>query len=297
MAIATAPTALSIVTESLKKAGFRTPTPDQVKRGTNEWVQEVFNDIWLTSERSGNTKLKTLQTTAIAISVDNQRRYNLPTDFSDELSIVIMDGANKGTAQTGTQSSVTLESGEDITQATAEGKYVLMTGGTSKGQYRQILTYNATTLVATVEKNFDNAKTPVSGDTYLIVDNYRDLDEISMDELDEMSDPTTPGFPSSFAKFGDEFYFDKPFDAATYGLRLRYYANIHKVDLTEGPTTLITKMYTNWQGVLKLGVQMKAEESISNDRYLNTKKLYDQILSGLILKELPFEGEFQQFTV
>ena len=298
MPIATAPTANSICTEALKKAGFgKKISSTDLLRAKNEWLQEVFSDIWTRSERSGNTRLKTLQTTAMAISVDNQRQYDLPVDFNEELNISILDGDDTGTAQAGTISGVTLESGEDISQADAEGRYYLGTGGTSKGQYRAILTYNTTTFVAAVDRNWDTTKTPVKDDKYLIVNRHYDTDEIGMDELDETLEPTIPGRPTEFSKFGDQFYFDRPFDKATYGLRLRYYANIHNVDLAEGSGNLITKIYTNWHNILKTGIQMKAEGSIKASEHRDTKREYEQLLVHLVAKEIPFGGEMKQFIM
>src|SRR3972149_263482 len=108
MASFASPTADSIVIEGMKKGGIRAPQPSDIKRAKEEWLQEIFNDIWMTSERTGNTRLKTLQTTAVAIGVDNQRQYDLPADFDEELVITILDANDTGTAQSGTINTVTL---------------------------------------------------------------------------------------------------------------------------------------------------------------------------------------------
>ena len=297
MAIATAPTADSIVQEGLKKGGIRTPQVGDIKRAKEEWLQELFNDIWMTSERTGNTRLKTLQTTAVAIGVDNQRQYDLPTDFDEELVITILDSTDTGTAQSGTINTVKLASDEDVTQATAEGKYILMRSGTSKGQYRQILTYNATTKVAAVANNFDSGKTPASGDGYAIIDRYVELEEFSMDELSDYANPTSPGMPVYFAKFNDKFYFDKPLDKSTYGMLLNYYSNLMLIDLAEGEGNLITKIYTNWRGILTTGIKMKTEESIHSTEYKQTKSDYQELLVKLVMKEIPYGGEMVGFTL
>ena len=278
-------------------AGIRTPSVSDTKRAREEWMQEILNDIWNKSSSSGNTRLKTLQATAMAISVDNQRHYTLPPDFNEELRVSILDGDHTGTAQGGTINTVTLQSDEDISQADAEGRYILMTGGTSKGQYAQIISYNTTTKAAIVHKNWDTTKTPANGDTYSIIHKFYDVDEVGVDEMDELITPTNPGLPTRFMKFNDVFIFDVPFDKSTYGIQLRYYANIHNVDLAEGDGTLITKIYTNWQSVLKEGIQWKAEKSMHDDAYKSTKAEYEESLLSLILKELPYGGEFIGFTV
>lgn len=297
MAAAESPTADSIVQEGLKKGGIRTPSVTDIKRAKDEWLQELFWDIWMTSERTGNTRLKTLQTTAIAIGIDNQRQYDLPSDFDEELVITILDATDTGTAQSGTINTVTLASAEDVTQATAEGKYILMTSGTSKGQYRQILSYNATTKVASLASNFDSGKTPVSGDKYAIIDRYLELEEFSMDELADYANPTSPGLPAYFAKFNDKFYFDRPLDKATYGMLLNYFSNLMMIDLAEGAGNLITKIYTNWRGILTTGIKMKTEENIHSTEYKQTRADYQEMLLKLVLKEIPYGGELEQLTM
>lgn len=297
MATATAPTAVSIVTEGMKAAGMRTLSASDISRARDEWLQEIFNDIWMSFESSGNTRLKTLQTTAIAIGVDNQRQYDLPVDFDEELVVNILDGDDTGTSQGGTSSTVTLESGEDISQSDAEGRYILMTGGTSKGQYRQCVSYNTTSLAATIDRNWDDGKTPAGGDTYLVVKQHHLIEEIGISELDEILEPTVPGLPTTFAKFGDQFFFERPLDKATYGLRLRYYANIHKLDLAESSSALITKIYTNWQQVLKTGIKMKAESNMKAAEFSQTQALYFRLVSNLINKEIPYGGELTQLTM
>ena len=197
MAVATVPTAESISTEGLKRAEIISPSQTQISRAVDTWMQELFNDIWNRSIVTGDTRLKTLQTTSVSISVDNQRRYQLPPDFSEELSISILDATDTGTVQSGTSNTVTLESGEGISQETAEGKYYLSTSGTSKGQYREILIYNTSTLIATVDINWDTNKTPVSGDKYAIIDKHYDITEIGVNELDEILNPTNPSMKNS----------------------------------------------------------------------------------------------------
>jgi len=297
MAVQTPPTADALCTESMKMAGIDRPSPEQVKRAKEIWLQQILSSIWMESERTGNTRLKTLHTTAIAISVDNQRVYDLPSNFDEELEITILESTHTGSAQSGTNASVVLASDEDISQGDAEGRYILMTGGASKGQYREIISYDTATVTATPHRNFDNAKTPASGDTYGIVDQRTELKEFNIVELGELSSATTPGRPTRFAKHKRQFYFDKPFDAATYGLLLRYYANIHKIDLTEGEGTLMTQILTDWQDILYTGVQWKAQQSIHDSSWKETYALFKDMLNNLIEKEIPYGGEMMQFTV
>ncbi|TAL13942.1 hypothetical protein EPN95_04615 [Patescibacteria group bacterium] len=297
MAIAAAPTSDSIAKEGLRKGGIRTPQPAEIERAKEEWLTELFNDIWMTSERAGSTRLKTLQMTAIAIGVDNQRQYDLPSDFDEELIVTVLDSAETGTAQAGTISTVTLAAAEDISQANAEGRYVLMTSGTSKGQYRQIIGYNATTKVASVANNFDSGKTPVSGDAYAVIDTLRKLDEIDMSELSEYTNPVSPGLPAFFAKYNDKFYFDRPLDKSTYGLLLNYYSNLMLIDREEGSGKLMTKILTNWHGILVMGIKMKTEETIHSTEVRQTKTDYNEMKANLVAKEIPFGGELTQLIL
>jgi hypothetical protein len=293
MAVPPTVTKERIVKEALQRAGFAEPDAEQMERGKDVWLHEVMNDILVRARGFADGLLKSLHTTSTAITIDNQRRYSVPCDYDEELNLVLLEGTHTDTAQDGDNTTVTLASDEDVTQADAEGHYVLMLAGESKGQYRQITGYNATTKVATVEDAWDSGDVPTSGDTYLIVDTETNLEEDFMDPFDTQANVTAVARPQRFSTFNYEFYLD-PTPDDTYGLRLRYYANPAKIDLDDVKWSTILR---DWQRVLTLGVQMLAEQNNDDDRAEETESKYEKALVGTIARENPFGDEPVKFVM
>lgn len=296
MAVPTAPTATSLVTDALIMAGIPIPTPSQISHAKDSILERVKNEIWSKVLINGDTRLKTLQKSAISIGIINQRRYSVPTEFSEELTVSILDGDTTGIAQGGASLSITLAATETMSKVDAEGNYILMVSGTSKGQYREILSYDSTTKIAVPAIDWDSGKTPVSGDNYLIINKSYDMKEQHQSDLDSVTNPTVVGRPSYFSKFGDEIYFNKPLDKV-YGIRMRFYANLSLVDLTEGSTTLITKIYRNWQAVLEQGIYARKLKELDDNSYRQALQDFERMVENLLLKELPYGGEFAGFEI
>lgn len=291
------PTVTNIKTEALNMAGVDSPSADDLTRA-DKWFQEVLDHIWLTSFKSGNTRLKGLENGYLDISTDNIRTLALPEDFDQEISVNVWDSAvasdDRGTAQSGTNTTIKLASGEDITQVAAEGKYIIITGGTGVDEFKQITAYNATTKVATVESAWTT--NPDSTSTYLVVTKNRPLIRADVREFDDDAGTPAPGIPSEFTVHDQTMIFNRPWDTSTYGVFVRYHMHIHQVNLTEGNTTRIVRLLRNWRHVLTVGIAYKALESEDNDKYLFKKQEFDQGVVALTVKDQPV-SPFSGFTV
>lgn len=295
MSTPTDPTIISICTEGWKKTGVN-PSATELSRAQNEFLQEIFNDIWNRSVITGNTRLKTLQTTMTAVPLHGTRTLDLAEDFDEEFSVCVLDGSIRGTAQSGVPTSLTLSASETTLTATRGlGKYIFTTGGTGSNQIRQIVDYNATNKVATVDTNW--TVTPGPTTTYLIVEKIHLLDEDNQLDEQDYYLPAASGVPSYYSKFGRQLRFDRPFDLTLYGLLIRYYQNLNQVDLVEGPTTFITRILRNWQSVLKQGIYWKTCGTQNDTQEATAKKDYEEMVSALLVKEIPFGGEFVGFTL
>jgi len=294
MATPTDPTIATLCTEGWKKTGV-TPTAAELSRAQTEFFQEILNDIWNRSVITGNTRLKTLQTKLTSVSVKGTRTLDLAEDFDEEYSVAILDGTVRGTAQAGAATTITLASSDTMTASRALGKYIYTTGGTGPNQLRQITDFSATTKIATVDSAW--TVNPASGTTYLIVEQIQVCEEDNdLGEYDFYL-PAAAGRPSFYKKFGRQFVFDKPFDLATYGVLVRYYQNLNQVDLTEGASTLITRILRNWRAVLTQGVYWKACTTQNDSQEKSAKADYEQMVGTLLVKEIPFGGEFVGFTL
>lgn len=294
MATPTDPTLDTLCTEGWKKTGV-TPSTAELSRAKTEFLQEIFNDIWNRSVITGNTRLKTLQTSMTSVSVKGTRTVDLAEDFDEEYSITVLDGSVRGTAQAGGATSITLAASDTMSASRALGKYIFTTGGTGPNQLRQIVLLNATTKVATVDSAW--TVNPASGTTYLIVENALVCEEDNdLGEYDFYL-PSAAGRPSFYKKFGRQLIFDKPFDVSTYGVLTRYYKNLNQVDLVEGASTLITRILRNWRAVLTQGVYWKTCATQNDNQEKTAKADYEQLVSALLVKEIPYGGEFTGFTL
>ncbi len=275
-------------------AGVSSPDADDLTRA-DKWLQEVLDHIWLTSFNSGNTRLKGLESEFLDISTDNIRTLAMPEDFDQEISVNVWDSAvagdDRGTAQTGGNTTITLASAEDITQAKAEGKYIIITGGTGVDEFKQITAYDTSTKIATVESAW--TANPDSSSTYLIVTKNRPLDRADIREFDDDAGTPEPGIPSEFTVHNQVMIFDRPWDASTYGVFIRFHMHIHQVNLTEGNSTRIVRLLRNLRHVLTVGVAYKALEAEDNSRFQFKKQEFDQGVLALTVKDQPvspFEG-------
>jgi len=293
MAKPTSPTARSIATQGLIRAGHPTPSPELLKRAETQWIPELVNEILTLARTTGDGVLRTLHTTAVALTVANLREYAVPGDYDSDMVLTLLDGTSRGTVQAATLQDVTLAASESISQTDAQGSYILMTAGTSAGQYRQITAYDATTKVATVADAWDVGKTPLAADTYMIVERQCDMDEEFSKEFDENTLNTVSGPPQCWMQFGNSLYLDPP-PEKVYGLRLRYYADPTQVDLTD---PIWTAIYERWQAALTAGVKLYAEEELDDDRSKRTRENFATLIGGVIARERPYEDEFEGLTL
>jgi hypothetical protein len=295
MALPTDPTVTTLKTEALKKVGVSSPSATELTRA-DSWLQELLNDIWTRQFKDGNTRLAALQTEAVQISTVGKNFIDLPEDFDEEISIVVLDGDNRGTARAGGATSITLASSETITAANALGKMIVITGGLGSTQYKRIIAYDATTKIATVDSAWTT--NPDSTSTYLVISaKCRKLVEDSVTVLDENNIAASTGKPTYFAKFYRKMIFDRPFDLSTYGILTRYFMHINQVDLTEGSTTRITRIMRSWRSVLDAGLQWKTLADKDDSRQGQYYGIYNSLANGLLVKETPYGGEFEGFTL
>lgn len=294
MAVPSDPTVTQIKTDAYTKAGIDSPSSTELT-DADRLLQEVFNDIWLAAFRDGNTRLKSLETEMLDISTVGTRSITLPEDFDEEISVSIFDGTHRGTAQTGDSTSITLASDEDATESEVVGKTIIITGGTGENSYGVCTAYSTTTKVATVVSW--SSTSPALSSTYLIVNKTIYLDEENVREFDEVGSAPSTGVPSCFAKFNRKIVFDRPFDLSTYGIFIRYFMHLHQVDLSESNTARIVRILRDWRHVITNGLAYKIMELEDNDKYIPTKKSFDEGIQAILVKEIPYGGELTRMRV
>ena len=302
MAVPTQPTIENLCTEAYKKCGIASPDSDQLTRAEDYFLEEIKNDIWHRAGEFGNQRLKSLQSWTVQITTDGLSKYDFLSDFDEEITLTWLTGTHTGTAQDGGNTSITLEDAEDATADETVGKYVLLTGGTgvctpgTQIGFRQITAYDTDTYIATVPTWTTN---PDSTSTYRLINEGIDLEEdnvLDVGGLGTMS--ITEGTPSRFTKIHEDgvtsYILNKNPDASTYGILIRYYANLLLLDT--GGTVHDILLY-NWRNVLTTGMAFKVAEDEDDNKYLAFKNDYEKGVIALLDREMAFGGEFTGFTL
>src|SRR3990167_4814997 len=182
MAAPASPTLASIVTEGLKKAGWKNPTTDNncpYTRARDEWMEEIKNDINIILN---GRYLESLQTERVLALIDGRSRYSQPTDYIANQSMSILHGSHQDTSHAGAAGTITFASDEDATEV--KGREIIITSGTGANQISQAYSYNSTTKIASVSPSW--AVSPNSTSVYMIVDNYYPLDIEGIGIYDDM---------------------------------------------------------------------------------------------------------------
>jgi hypothetical protein len=293
-------TATTTVTEAFDKCGIDNPSDAQVTRAEGYFLREIINDIWTRKDKYDNpVKWKILQSIYLQLTTIGISKYAFTSDFDDEISLSFLDGDHTGTAQAGTETTITLEDEEDASVEDVEGNYILTTGGTGSSQLRQVTDYDDPadeTYVATIATAWTT--NPDETTTYRIINTVTELDEDSTIGMGSLGSSFGLGIPSGYARTTEDeydyFILDKPPNASTYAIFYRYYTNPNKLDLT---SAVMTRLYNNWQTVLTTGCAWKVAEDEDDNRWKIFKDEYEKAVMNLIAKESPASGEFQGFTL
>lgn len=277
MPVPSAPTLASIVSEGLNKGGESSPTTALTTRATNVWIEEIKNDIWNIGK-----KPKLLHVTAYGIFNQGQSKYSNPSDFSSDLSLTILDGNVRGTAQAGSSGSITLAA-DDASGSEIVGKEIVILSGTGQASWSQITAYDDTTKLATVTPNFTTA--PGSGSGYMIVDLEHPVDSRPIFQRDGLRQIPVTGIANEFYPIGDEdygeFVLNKAPDKA-YAARLRYYANIMRVDTDSQHFSTILQ---RWRSIFVCGIEYKQLDDNDDDKDGKAEARYNAKLQTLINRE------------
>ncbi len=288
MAAPSNPTATELCNEGLYKAGYNTTgAAAKLTRASGTWLEEIKNDIYTMSRT-----LKSLVDTYVHITVQNQSRYDMPDDYEETISMVLMDAVFYGTAQTGGTASLTLGSTETATEEDVEGHEVVIYAGTDINESAQCLTYDETTKIATFPAGSFTAS-PDSTSKYFITSDQDPLQYMGISEYDKRAaDTTVRNEPLAYtikenATFGEFYLYPAPYRSSgltVYGVKQRYYANITRVD-TSG--TLISTLYRKWRNTFVQGIFAKALQDMDDTRAKAEMSVYYTLLKTLIAKESP----------
>ena len=274
MAVPSTPTVTSIVTQALKRAGRTTPTATQITEATDHALQEVKADIML---KAATHPL--LLTTATTVLTYGQQRYGTPADYNLPYTMTLLLGPAEwsGTAQGASPSAIILAANFTSDAPSIIGRYLLITGGQGVEEYHQILAWDNTTKLATIEGVW--GVTPISGSTYLIINDHLQLfpSDVST-SFDRIRNNTALGCPQIAATYAQEILLYPVPDNTPYGLLNRYYVDLSSLDETGA---LFVQLLREWRSLFIQGIAVKTMQRFDEDRYQLELSIYENFLGVL----------------
>lgn len=260
MAVPTAPTKTTILTEAYRRCGIPSPTTAQLLRAEDEWLGEVLREI------ASEKRWQVMEETAVQITTANQAVYALPSPLIRVTAIRFYDGT-KGTASAGASSTITVASGSDADL----GRKIFTTGGTGSGQASRVISRSGN--VYTVSPSWTTS--PDSSTTYLIATTEQDLDGPDAG----LPLTSTPGAPRAWEEFEGQLNLYPVPDLSTYALDVRGQADVELIDET---SSRYTQMLREWRPAIIQGVRARIMEDLDDSgQVLAEQKFGDQKLRAM----------------
>ena len=258
MAAPSVPTATSLVTEGLRHARIFYPTPAQISTYQSEVMEQLKNQLWQELKQA-----KPLMTFSYMMLTPGQSRYSCPSDYSSDMTMVILTGLYTGAVSGGSSNTITVSTVPngvyDLNQVLGED--LVITGGTAENSVSQItglVNNNNNTMTLTVYPDFQAI--PDATSTYMIVDNQWPVEQRHIADYDLFHRANGADRPRFFFPTGnetyDEFIFDVPPDNVfQYCARMRYTVNIMTLDLN---SPLLSTLYQKFREFWIYGVKSQA---------------------------------------
>jgi hypothetical protein len=244
-------------------------------------MEEIKEDIYQTEKR-----LKSLMASSYQVTTNGVNNYSVPSDFGEDLSITLMDGAHYGVAQYGTDFSIALATKENIGMDII-GKLIFVYDGAAINQAGQCFSYSPLTKVAGISPGWVTLPDP--GDLYLIIDRYIDLVSVPVWDFERVGYQTETNAPTHFSPIGDtgwgEFLlYPTPYRATgvPWGLKYRYFANLLTLDLA---SPMLATLYYKWRNVWIQGVFSKALEDMDDNRAPAEMTKYRGMINQMVSRE------------
>ena len=256
MAVPAIPTAVSLATEGLRQARIFSPTPAQVSLYSNEVMEQLKNTLWTELKQA-----KPLMTFSYAILQPGQSRYSCPSDFSSDMTMVILTGLTVGQAVSGGANILVVPpSTGALSSDQTIGKDLVITSGSASSSVSQIVSVVPNSDGTTTLSVYPNWQaTPDATSTFMIADNQHPVEADHIANYDKFRSSGLSR-PRRFFSMGDEdfdeFIFDVPPDATfVYCVRMRYFVNVMNLDLA---SPLMQSLYVKFRDYWIQGIKAQA---------------------------------------
>ena len=269
MAVPTPPTINSLITEAYRRCGIANPSTAQLLRATDEWLEEVKQEI------SDAKTWHTAEETMVVIPQPYLQVYAMPSPLVRVQRVRFYRGATKGTAQTGTTSTITVAAGTG--SSTWNGRKIFLTSGAGAAQVGRITGVSGG--VVAVSCTWDLA--PTSSTTYMVADTERFVSGPERGFLMSGINPSTSILKWDFVEQNLRFW--PPVDAALeYALEIDGEVDLSLIDNGDAR---ITRLLREWRVPIVRGLMVRIKEDQDDPDVDRDERKYAQAIKSVARKD------------
>lgn len=268
MPIPSDPTREDIILNGMREGGQYTVTASSAAYTdflAAQW-ETLKTEIWNACRTDRMLELDTCLVAPLG-----QSNLTLPSDFDSEVCLYLYDADDtyRGTAQAGGASSLTLASSFTEDPTNMYGRYLFLIGGLGSGQVRQIINYNNTTKVTTVDSAWTT--TPDSTTAYLV-----GLVRSKLKRLDYFRPENPNRRPQFYMRIGVNLLVF-PAGDKIYPILMTYRTNLTR--LNDTTSTVFIKHLRERRNLWVEGVKTKTMARYDDDRYGQQKTIWERLLA------------------
>lgn len=244
MAVLTAPTIDTLITEAFTVCGIASPSTAQIQRARDHWFPEVLTEI------QGRKKFYTVEETMVVIPQPYLQVYAMPSPLQRVLRMRFYRGTKTGTATAGGTDTITIAAGTGNTQDRGRKLYTL--SGTGAAQVGRII--SVTGDVYEMSCNWGTA--PTAGTTYMIADNEWEIS--GPNKIVRLDGRTVSTLLREWDFIEHNLRFSPALDdAGQYALEIDGVVDLCLVDADD---SRVTRLLREWRNPIKQGLMWKVKE-------------------------------------
>lgn len=266
MAIPGDPAVQDLILNGMKEGGQYTVSAGSASytEFKNYQFETLKSELWSACKTD-----RLLETEAVVLATVGKPQLTLPTDFDSEIRAVVYDAddSQRGIAQGGAASTITLASTFSSSTERMYGRKIFTLSGTGAGHYRDVIDYDDTTKVATLASAW--TVIPDATTTYLVA-----TSDFELRRVDYARPTRTAGCPTVYGILGPTMSI-LPAPDKIYPILVLYRTNLTRIDDTGA---VFVRHMKERRSLWILGIKLKTMSRYDDDRYPAIKAEWDQAL-------------------
>lgn len=269
MAVLTAPTIDTLITEAFTVCGVATPTVAQIQRARDHWFPEVLTEV------QGRKGFHSVEETMVVIPQPYLQVYAMPSPLQRVLRMRFYRGTKRGTATAGSADTITIAAGTGDAQD--RGRKLFTLSGTGAAQVGRIIGVTGDVY----EMSCDWGTAPSSNTTYMIADSeWPIMGPERIGDLDGRTVSTTLqrwDFIEHNLRFAPALD-----DAGAYALEIDGVVDLCLVDADDAR---VTRLLREWRNPLKQGLIWKIKEDQDDELEVRADQKFKQATKDVMVAD------------